>query len=240
MVTFADGGFPDLAGLLGYVERLKGPAKLRPDSKMSSARDWPTRRGAAQRRAAAVARPGAGGRGRAGEGAGAGLGGVGHARRERSAPARPRRARRRRGSPGRGRSPSRRAAASWPALSTPSTTTFRSSSRASAIIALTTIRSRLPPTMSAIRPRSILSVSSGKRGEIGEVGIAGAEIVDRDLRTPRRAGAPAASATAGGRRAGAFGDFDGEPRADRRRRCAISSSSQSSIAGARRDPPAAG
>src|SRR5688500_13016071 len=42
VVTFADGGFPDLAGLLGYIERLKGSAKLRPDSKLSIARDWPT------------------------------------------------------------------------------------------------------------------------------------------------------------------------------------------------------
>jgi transcription-repair coupling factor (superfamily II helicase) len=42
VVAFADGGFPDLAGLLGYVERLKGTAKLRPDSKMTVARDWAT------------------------------------------------------------------------------------------------------------------------------------------------------------------------------------------------------
>jgi transcription-repair coupling factor (superfamily II helicase) len=42
VVTFAEGGFPDLAGLLAYIERLKGAAKLRPDSKMSVARDWPT------------------------------------------------------------------------------------------------------------------------------------------------------------------------------------------------------
>jgi transcription-repair coupling factor (superfamily II helicase) len=42
VVTFADSGFPDLPGLLGYVERLKGAAKLRPDSKMTVARDWPT------------------------------------------------------------------------------------------------------------------------------------------------------------------------------------------------------
>jgi transcription-repair coupling factor (superfamily II helicase) len=32
VITFAESGFPDLAGLLGYVERLKGAAKLRPDS----------------------------------------------------------------------------------------------------------------------------------------------------------------------------------------------------------------
>ena len=42
VITFADGGFPDLAGLLGYIERLKGTAKLRPDSKLTVARDWPT------------------------------------------------------------------------------------------------------------------------------------------------------------------------------------------------------
>jgi transcription-repair coupling factor (superfamily II helicase) len=42
VVTFAECGFPDLAGLLAYIERLKGSAKLRPDSKLSIARDWPT------------------------------------------------------------------------------------------------------------------------------------------------------------------------------------------------------
>jgi transcription-repair coupling factor (superfamily II helicase) len=42
VVTFAESGFGDLAGLLGYVERLKGAAKLRPDSKMTVSRDWPT------------------------------------------------------------------------------------------------------------------------------------------------------------------------------------------------------
>jgi transcription-repair coupling factor (superfamily II helicase) len=42
VVTFADSGFPDLAGLLGYIERLKGAAKLRPDSKMAVSRDWPS------------------------------------------------------------------------------------------------------------------------------------------------------------------------------------------------------
>jgi len=42
VITFADSGFPDLAGLLGYIDRLKGTAKLRPDSKMIVARDWPT------------------------------------------------------------------------------------------------------------------------------------------------------------------------------------------------------
>jgi transcription-repair coupling factor (superfamily II helicase) len=42
VVTFADSGFPDLQGLLAYIERLKGSAKLRPDSKLSIARNWPT------------------------------------------------------------------------------------------------------------------------------------------------------------------------------------------------------
>lgn len=42
VITFADSGFPDLAGLLDYIDRLKGTAKLRPDSKMAVSRDWPT------------------------------------------------------------------------------------------------------------------------------------------------------------------------------------------------------
>jgi transcription-repair coupling factor (superfamily II helicase) len=42
VVTFAESGFPDLAGLLGYIERMKGTAKLRPDSKLAIARDWST------------------------------------------------------------------------------------------------------------------------------------------------------------------------------------------------------
>jgi transcription-repair coupling factor (superfamily II helicase) len=42
VVTFAPSGFPDLAGLLDYVDRLKGAAKLRPDSKLVISREWPT------------------------------------------------------------------------------------------------------------------------------------------------------------------------------------------------------
>jgi transcription-repair coupling factor (superfamily II helicase) len=42
VVTFAPNGFPDLPGLLGYMDRLKGAAKLRPDSRMSVSRDWPS------------------------------------------------------------------------------------------------------------------------------------------------------------------------------------------------------
>ncbi|MDQ3482861.1 MAG: transcription-repair coupling factor, partial [Pseudomonadota bacterium] len=42
VVTFAESGFPDLQGLLSYIERLKGSAKLRPDSKLAVARNWAT------------------------------------------------------------------------------------------------------------------------------------------------------------------------------------------------------
>ena len=42
VVTFIGSGFPDLAGLLAYIERLKGAAKLRPDSKLVVSRDWPS------------------------------------------------------------------------------------------------------------------------------------------------------------------------------------------------------
>jgi len=42
VVTFIDDGFPDLSGLLAYVDRLKGAARLRPDSKLAISRDWPT------------------------------------------------------------------------------------------------------------------------------------------------------------------------------------------------------
>ena len=42
VVTFIDRGFPDLAGLLGYVDRFKGQARLRPDSKLIVNRDWGT------------------------------------------------------------------------------------------------------------------------------------------------------------------------------------------------------
>ena len=42
VVTFADRGFKDLPGLLGYIDRLKGAAKLRPDSKLIVSRNWPT------------------------------------------------------------------------------------------------------------------------------------------------------------------------------------------------------
>jgi transcription-repair coupling factor (superfamily II helicase) len=45
VVTFAPDGYPDLAGLLAYVERLKGAARLRPDSKLVISREWPTGEG---------------------------------------------------------------------------------------------------------------------------------------------------------------------------------------------------
>jgi transcription-repair coupling factor (superfamily II helicase) len=41
LVTFFKDEFPDLPGLLGYVERLKGTAKLRPDNKLVITRNWP-------------------------------------------------------------------------------------------------------------------------------------------------------------------------------------------------------
>ena len=40
LVTFAEGGFPNVRGLFSYVERLKGTAKLRPDEKLVIQRDW--------------------------------------------------------------------------------------------------------------------------------------------------------------------------------------------------------
>ena len=57
LVRFHKDSFPDLPGLLAYVERLKGTARLRPDSKLVLTRDWADARRAAQRRAAAVAGP---------------------------------------------------------------------------------------------------------------------------------------------------------------------------------------
>ena len=41
LVHFHNDSFPDLAGLLAYVERLKGTARLRPDSKLVITRSWP-------------------------------------------------------------------------------------------------------------------------------------------------------------------------------------------------------
>jgi transcription-repair coupling factor (superfamily II helicase) len=40
LVTFAEDGFPNVPGLFAYVERLKGTAKLRPDSKLVITRAW--------------------------------------------------------------------------------------------------------------------------------------------------------------------------------------------------------
>ena len=42
LVHFHNDSFPDLPGLLAYVDRLKGTARLRPDSKLVITRDWPT------------------------------------------------------------------------------------------------------------------------------------------------------------------------------------------------------
>ncbi len=41
LVHFHKDHFPDLEGLIGYVQRLKGAAKLRPDSKLVISRAWP-------------------------------------------------------------------------------------------------------------------------------------------------------------------------------------------------------
>jgi transcription-repair coupling factor (superfamily II helicase) len=41
LVHFHNDSFPDLEGLLAYVERLKGTARLRPDSKLVITRSWP-------------------------------------------------------------------------------------------------------------------------------------------------------------------------------------------------------
>ncbi len=41
LVSFQNDSFPDLPGLIAYVERLKGAAKLRPDSKLVISRSWP-------------------------------------------------------------------------------------------------------------------------------------------------------------------------------------------------------
>ena len=40
LVSFWNDSFPDIAGLLAYVERLGGVAKLRPDSRLSISRSW--------------------------------------------------------------------------------------------------------------------------------------------------------------------------------------------------------
>jgi transcription-repair coupling factor (superfamily II helicase) len=41
LVSFYNDSFPDLPGLLAYVERLQGTARLRPDSKLVISRAWP-------------------------------------------------------------------------------------------------------------------------------------------------------------------------------------------------------
>ncbi|WP_106639249.1 transcription-repair coupling factor [Allosphingosinicella vermicomposti] len=41
LVSFQNDEFPDLQGLIAYVQRLKGTAKLRPDSKLVITRNWP-------------------------------------------------------------------------------------------------------------------------------------------------------------------------------------------------------
>ena len=41
LVSFQNDEFPDLQGLIAYVQRLQGTAKLRPDSKLVISRNWP-------------------------------------------------------------------------------------------------------------------------------------------------------------------------------------------------------
>jgi transcription-repair coupling factor (superfamily II helicase) len=41
LVHFHNDNFPDLEGLIAYVQRLQGTAKLRPDSKLVITRSWP-------------------------------------------------------------------------------------------------------------------------------------------------------------------------------------------------------
>ena len=40
LVTFHNDNFKNVEGLLGYVERLKGTAKIRPDQKLMISRVW--------------------------------------------------------------------------------------------------------------------------------------------------------------------------------------------------------
>ena len=40
LVSFWNDNFPNVDGLLAYVERLKGVARLRPDMKLSISREW--------------------------------------------------------------------------------------------------------------------------------------------------------------------------------------------------------
>jgi transcription-repair coupling factor (superfamily II helicase) len=40
LVTFHNDDFPDPAGLIAYVSRLEGTAKLRPDNKLVVTRAW--------------------------------------------------------------------------------------------------------------------------------------------------------------------------------------------------------
>ena len=163
VVTFADGGFPDLDGLLGLHRAAEGRGQAPPRQQAVGQPRLADARSAAERRAADCRaawrgwpRPASRRRSwRRPRPASASM-------RRRTASALPRRARRRRGSPGKGRSPSRRAAPAgrcFRRLRRPPSGRVRGPS---AIIALTTIRSRLPPTMSAIRPRSIFNMSSGR------------------------------------------------------------------------------
>ena len=56
LVSFHDDKPPNVEGLLAYVDKLKGTARLRPDSKLVVTRAWETPASAAERRAATLAR----------------------------------------------------------------------------------------------------------------------------------------------------------------------------------------
>ena len=150
---------PTLAGLLAYVDRLKGAAKLRPDSKLVISRDWPTGEGrltGALQISRGLMRVLAAGETKELEPpGGSSRGGGDEARQLRLVERR-----------GAQKALVKVAAplleqAQLGEIFHPSTITCSPSSRARLIIALTMIRSRLPPTISAIIARSILMASSG-------------------------------------------------------------------------------
>ena len=163
VVTFADKRFPRSRRAARLCRAAEGRGAAPSGQQAGRQPRLADRRGAIERRAADFARADAGACGRRNpQGAGAGLGRASLALSPRSAPTRPHRALRRQGSPGRGRSPTRRGCGAGPCFPRLRRSTLRPSSRAMPIIALTTIRSRSPPTISAIIARSILIASIGR------------------------------------------------------------------------------
>ena len=204
VVTFLDDGFPDLAGLLAYVERLKGTARLRPDSKLVISRDWPTGEARLNGALQIVARAGAGGRGgRESEGAGAGLGGLGHGWRHEA----------------RQLGLVERAGAEEALVEVAAPVGEQGQLRGGLDAFDDDLQLELAgqadhrpdddPVARAAddvgdQPAVDLERVERQAGQIGEAGIAGAEIVDRDRARRRRAAAPAARRPSAGRRAGCF------------------------------------